>query len=175
MNKTCQSCGAANPDDAVFCTTCGAMPLDELSITNPIQSLMPTPSYPPYSSDRNFGDASQQSRPTPYSSSGAASPYQPNSMFGGAGGQVQPINVVIVNQGKSKSTAALLAFFLGGLGIHRFYLGYNGIGIAQLLLLVGGFVTCGVTSIAAEIWAFIDFILILTGSISKDSQGNPLV
>ncbi len=34
---------------------------------------------------------------------------------------------------KSKSTAALLAFFLGGLGIHRFYLGQNGVGILYLL------------------------------------------
>ncbi|PTT42909.1 TM2 domain-containing protein [Chryseobacterium sp. IT-36CA2] len=34
---------------------------------------------------------------------------------------------------KSKSTAALLAFFLGGLGIHRFYLGQNGMGILYLV------------------------------------------
>lgn len=34
---------------------------------------------------------------------------------------------------KSKSTATLLAFFLGGLGIHRFYLGQNGMGILYLV------------------------------------------
>lgn len=34
---------------------------------------------------------------------------------------------------KSKSTAALLAFFLGGLGIHRFYLGQNVMGILYLV------------------------------------------
>ncbi|UZT96269.1 TM2 domain-containing protein [Chryseobacterium fluminis] len=34
---------------------------------------------------------------------------------------------------KSKSTAALLAFFLGGLGIHRFYLGQNIMGILYLV------------------------------------------
>lgn len=34
---------------------------------------------------------------------------------------------------KSKSTTALLAFFLGGLGIHRFYLGQNGMGILYLV------------------------------------------
>ncbi|RXM50694.1 MULTISPECIES: TM2 domain-containing protein [unclassified Chryseobacterium] len=34
---------------------------------------------------------------------------------------------------KSKSTAALLAFFLGGLGIHRFYLGQNVMGILYLI------------------------------------------
>ncbi|UHO38416.1 TM2 domain-containing protein [Chryseobacterium capnotolerans] len=34
---------------------------------------------------------------------------------------------------KSKSTTALLAFFLGGLGIHRFYLGQNVMGILYLV------------------------------------------
>jgi TM2 domain-containing membrane protein YozV len=63
---------------------------------------------------------------------------------------------------KSKVTAALLCFFLGGLGIHRFYLGYTTIGILQLLTAGG----CG-------IWAIIDFIMILTGSL-KDSEGRDL-
>jgi len=56
----------------------------------------------------------------------------------------------------------LLCFFLGGLGIHRFYLGYTGLGIAQLL-------TCG----GCGIWALVDFIMILTGSV-KDSEGCDL-
>lgn len=34
---------------------------------------------------------------------------------------------------KSKSTTILLTFFLGGLGIHRFYLGQNGMGILYLV------------------------------------------
>ena len=56
----------------------------------------------------------------------------------------------------------LLAFFLGVLGVHRFYTGHTGIGVAQLLTLGG----CG-------IWSFIDFILIIVGSF-KDAQGRPL-
>lgn len=170
MPKICKSCNAINAEDAVFCTTCGAMPLDEpfpisgsYSGQNPHHSselvkpqLPPPPSY--------LSDVSP----------GYQSGYRPGYQSGRID-QLQPVNVVIVNQGKSKGTAALLAFFLGGLGIHRFYLGHAGIGIAQLLLLLGGFLTCGVTSIAAGLWAFIDFILILTGSISKDAQGNPLV
>ncbi len=66
------------------------------------------------------------------------------------------------NPPKSKVAAALLCFFLGGLGIHRFYLGYTGLGIAQLL-------TCG----GCGIWALVDFIMILTGSV-KDSEGRDL-
>src|SRR5690349_17653260 len=39
--------------------------------------------------------------------------------------------------GKSQLTAALLCFFLGGIGIHRFYLGYTWQGIVQILTLGG--------------------------------------
>lgn len=35
--------------------------------------------------------------------------------------------------GKNKMTAALLAIFLGGLGVHKFYLGQNGMGILYLV------------------------------------------
>lgn len=75
---------------------------------------------------------------------------------------------------KSKIAAGLLGVFLGGLGIHRFYLGYTGIGVAQLILALLGIVTCGITSIAAWIWRLIEGIMILTGSIAKDAQGKPL-
>lgn len=56
----------------------------------------------------------------------------------------------------------LLCIFLGGLGAHRFYTGYIGIGILQILTAGG----CG-------IWWLIDLISILTGSY-KDAEGNPL-
>lgn len=56
--------------------------------------------------------------------------------------------------GKDQLVALLLAFFIGAIGIHRFYLGYTGIGIAQLLTLGG----CG-------IWALIDLIRIATGDL----------
>ena len=53
---------------------------------------------------------------------------------------------------KSKLAAGLLGIFLGALGIHRFYLGYNAIGVIQLILgLPLGFLTCGITTIVAQI------------------------
>lgn len=51
---------------------------------------------------------------------------------------------------KSWLIALLLCFFLGGLGIHRFYLGYSGIGL--LMLFTGG--------VFGLLW-FIDFVRIL--------------
>jgi len=59
-------------------------------------------------------------------------------------------------------TALLLSFFLGGLGVDRFYLGYTGLGIFKLLTLGG----CG-------IWGLIDFILIAVDK-TKDASGLPL-
>lgn len=62
--------------------------------------------------------------------------------------------------GKSQLIALLLCIFVGALGIHRFYLGYIGIGIIQLLTLGG----CG-------IWALVDLIMIITGDL-KPKDGD---
>jgi TM2 domain-containing membrane protein YozV len=67
------------------------------------------------------------------------------------------------SQSKQKLTAALLCFFLGALGIHRFYTGHTLLGILYLITL--GFVGVG---------PLIDFILILTGAYT-DKSGNKLV
>ena len=72
-----------------------------------------------------------------------------------------------LGEAKSRLAAGLLGVFVGGLGIHRFYLGYVGIGIAQIIVTI---CTCGV----GHIWGFIEGILILVGSIDKDAQGKPL-
>ena len=57
-------------------------------------------------------------------------------------------------------TTLLLCFFVGSLGIHRFYVGKTGTGIVQLLTLGG----CGV-------WTLIDFIVIVMGNFT-DAEGK---
>jgi TM2 domain-containing membrane protein YozV len=75
---------------------------------------------------------------------------------------------------KNYIVAALLAFFLGGLGIHNFYLGYKSKAIIQLILGILTLLTFGLTGIVVGIWAFVEFILLLTGGISTDGDGRPL-
>ncbi len=72
---------------------------------------------------------------------------------------------------KSKMAAGLFGIFLGAFGVHNFYLGYTGKAIAQLLITV---LSCFTLSVVSEIWGLIEGILILTGSMNTDADGNPL-
>lgn len=58
---------------------------------------------------------------------------------------------------KSQVVALILAIVVGGLGIHRFYLGYTWQGVVQLLTLGA----CG-------IWSLIDLIRIATGDLGPN-------
>lgn len=67
--------------------------------------------------------------------------------------------------------AALLAFFLGALGIHNFYLGYTGRGVAQLCITV---LTLGFGAIISGVWALIECIMILVNRDYRDGDGQLL-
>jgi TM2 domain-containing membrane protein YozV len=94
---------------------------------------------------------------------------------------------------KSKIVAALLAFFLGLFGVHSFYMGNKkkgliqlGLGVLGLVLTIVGLasaVTSATTGTVAiptlaiigylllvgvSIWAFVDFIRILTGGLAPE-------
>ncbi len=66
------------------------------------------------------------------------------------------------NSEKSFVTTLILCVLLGGLGVHRFYVGKIGTGILMLLTLGG-----------LGIWSLIDLIVIATQNF-KDSQGLPI-
>ncbi len=68
---------------------------------------------------------------------------------------------------RSKIAAGVLGLLLGPWGIHRFYLGFIGIGILQILVTL---VTCGI----GGIWGFIEGILYLVGSMDRDVDGRIL-
>ncbi|MDK4228241.1 TM2 domain-containing protein [Corynebacterium pseudodiphtheriticum] len=82
---------------------------------------------------------------------------------------------------KSMLLSALLAFFLGTLGVHNFYLGNKQKGIIQLVMLVMGYATAIIligipVLLALYLWVFVEFILILTrsGGYGTDNNGVPL-
>ena len=75
----------------------------------------------------------------------------------------QPIS----GEQKSKLVAGLLGIFLGGFGIHNFYLGNNKRGVIQIIVTL---VTCGI----GAIWGFVEGIMILVGHINTDASGRPL-
>jgi TM2 domain-containing membrane protein YozV len=95
------------------------------------------------------------------------------------GGETLPNAVVCVKCGvklgagpvgaarKSRVAAGILGILLGGLGVHRFYLGYITIGIIQIVVTI---ITCGL----GALWGLIEGILILVGNINEDADGNPL-
>ena len=64
---------------------------------------------------------------------------------------------------KSRIIAGILQLFLGNFGIGRFYVGNNGVAIAQLF-------TCG----GLGIWSLIDGIIYLVSDTRTDPQGRPL-
>lgn len=68
--------------------------------------------------------------------------------------EVAPVAPAAAGNDKNQIVAILLCLFLGGLGIHRFYLGYTWQGVVQLLTAGG-----------LGIWAFIDLIRICVGSL----------
>jgi TM2 domain-containing membrane protein YozV len=143
-------------------------------------ATQPAPVQPngPYGSNPPSGPSAQ----SPYAQPGpgASSPYGQPGPAPGVGPYSQPpgqnpmvnapYGAPVGYQPKSKIIAGLLALFLGSLGIHRFYLGHNNIGVAMLLITV---LTCGWGGIITGIWAFIDMILIFTGSMN-DSNNQPL-
>ena len=66
---------------------------------------------------------------------------------------------------KSRLAYILMGLFLGGLGVHNFYAGYNGKGIAQLLMSILSF---GVLMPVVWIWNIVEII-----TVTKDVQGVP--
>jgi len=68
---------------------------------------------------------------------------------------------------KSRIAAGILGILLGAFGVHRFYLGYVGIGIIQIIATL-------LTAFIGGIWGIIEGIIIVAGGDWNDSDGKPL-
>lgn len=111
--RNCPQCGAPVDVNAMVCKYCGEsfsaqqQPYPPPQYQQPPQQPYPPPQYqqPPY----------QQPYPPQY--------------------QQPPIDYTraLAESGKSKTAAGLLAIFLGGIGVHKFYLRKPGMGILYIL------------------------------------------
>lgn len=120
-SKTCPQCGAPNDLDAKVCKYCGEafepepQPVAPV-VQRPVQPQYQQPMQPQY--QQPMQPQYQQPMQPQYQQ-----PMQPQIEAG-----VDPSWPI-----KSKIAAGLLAIFLGGLGIHKFYMGKIGLGILYLV------------------------------------------
>ncbi len=89
------------------------------------------------------------------------------------GNPLSPAASNLGKSSKSKLAAGLLAIFVGGFGIHNFYLGKTKRAVIQLLVSL---LTCGIGSLPMTIWALVEGVFILTGheGYTTDAEGKPL-
>ncbi len=84
----------------------------------------------------------------------------------------------LANDKKSTLVAYLLWFFLGGFGVHRFYLGKTGSGAIMLVLMILGWLTAviyiGIAFLlVVAIWMIVDAFLI-PGMITENTAQQRL-
>ncbi|HYE15200.1 MAG TPA: NINE protein [Pyrinomonadaceae bacterium] len=155
----CPSCGADNLDGARFCVKCGTT----LPAAPAPESWRQSGELNQAQTEQSAG-GSQQSYTPPYSQPPAYSSYnQQQGMYqpgaGGAGTNWQAAGA------DKKIAAGLCGILLGGLGVHKFVLGYSTEGIIMLLVcIVGGILTCGLASAAVGIVGLVEGIIYLTKS-----------
>ena len=98
-------------------------------------------------------------------------PYAPNP-YGQQQGYQNPYAAQKVYAQKSRIAAALLGILFGAFGVHNFYQGRIGIGVAQLAITV---VSCGWLSVVSVIWGMVEGIQLLQGKKLVDGHGLPFI
>ena len=122
----------------------------------------------------SFGSQPQPQQPTP-----PATAWQPDAQQAqgqpyvqqpGAQQPAQPYAAPAVGE-KDHVAAGLLALFLGWLGVHKFYLGYNTSGFIMLgTSILGGILTLSVASWAIWVIAIVEGIFYLSKSQTEFEQ-----
>jgi len=170
----CSNCGKEFIGDPDMCVNCGVVlkkskitqaQTQQYSATQYPQQQYPQQQYPQQQYPQHQYPSQQFNNQT-YPPN---QPY-PQNQYGAAGYGVSD---------KTKMMVALLAFFLGTVGVHRFFTGKIGTGVVMAVLTVVGWITSifgfGFIIIAAiGLWALIDFIMILMGKFT-DKYGRPIV
>ena len=152
----CEYCDNELPAGVAYCPSCGAA----VKVVHPTAA----PAYAPGAAPVGA---------VPPGAAPAAPAYAPGAApIGAVPVGAAPYGApVIVNMQqpalppKSRVTYVLLALFLGTLGIHNFYAGRAGSGVAQLLITL---LTCGIGGLVTGLWALIEACAVTT-----DGHGVP--
>ena len=170
MDYTCKNCGNVFESTLNVCPSCGAS-VETQASADSVKAEDVNAQQQPYQQQPYQQQAYQQpgyQQPGYQQQAYQQPPFQqqayPQPPF------QQPYQQPVYQMGaqqKSKLIAGLLGVFLGGWGIHNFYLGFTNKAIIQIVVSI---CTCGV----GALWGFIEGILILVGSINTDANGIPL-
>jgi hypothetical protein len=117
----------------------------------------PEPAADPQYAQSQYAQPQYPPAADPYPAQAAYPQAYPQAAYAAA-----PAGPVQYASPKNLLVATLLCFFLGVLGVHRFYTGKVGTGIVQLLTAGG-----------LGIWALIDLIMLVCQAF-KDSDGYTL-
>lgn len=117
-------------------------------------------------------DGSGPQSPRPYAPSPQAPPPPPGQGFGAPPHRppMQPYHQPPRQSSRNKVVAGVFGILLGGLGVHRFYLGYIGIGVLQIVVTLLTLPLCGGIGC---LWGFVEGIVILAGGM-RDADGLEL-
>lgn len=138
---SCSNCGQQNDDATRFCVRCGA------AIAAPGASGPATPYNAP-----NVADAGAQYPPGNQWAT-------PDPLYRQPGG-AQAANWQAMGADK-KIVAGICGILIGGLGVHKFILGYNTEG---LIMLLATLLTCGLAGIVTGIIGLVEGIIYITKS-----------
>jgi len=144
----CPKCAAPLAAGAKFCAACGT----------PVASTEPAAAFCPGCGVRN--DATAQfcvscGKPLTAARRGWEAPIQ------------MPPPQPGVSRASNKVPAGICGILLGGLGVHKFILGYNGAGAIMLAISLGSLFTCGIlwpAMVVMHIIGLIEGIIYLTKS-----------
>lgn len=143
-SKYCSSCGAIMDENCNVCTQCGCS-------TDTINYESNTNSYESKSNTYQNNTNSYESKS--YTEQSNSNSYGSNyNNFS---------NTQRCPDEKNNVVAALLAIFLGGLGIHKFYLGNKNMGILYILITVFGFILAFIPNVILGVVVLFEGILYL--------------
>lgn len=157
----CENCGMVVSDNSNFCSNCGA------KVKKPILKCSNCGSdVKEY--DTVCEKCGQIIERKTSNHTKSSTDVEVSSVNSNANSNSTAQNTNVNKKQKSKVVAGILGVLVGPFGVHRFYLGYIGIGVLQLILT---FLSFGL----ASLWGFIEGILILCGvGITEDADGVPL-